>query len=53
MQHWLEQFAYHITIDPLPFVSAGLITAIFALLVVGGQTWKAANQNPVDSLRSE
>ncbi|MBL4561721.1 MAG: ABC transporter permease [Labilibaculum sp.] len=53
MQNWLEQFAYHITIGPLPFVFAGLITAIFALLVVGGQTWKAANQNPVDSLRSE
>ncbi|MFA9371808.1 MAG: ABC transporter permease [Labilibaculum antarcticum] len=53
MQHWLEQFAYHITIGPLPFVFAGLITAIFALLVVGGQTWKAANQNPVESLRSE
>ena len=53
MQHWLEQFAYHISIGPLPFVFAGLITAIFALLVVGGQTWKAANQNPVDSLRSE
>ncbi|MDM8159837.1 ABC transporter permease [Labilibaculum sp. K2S] len=53
MQHWLEQFAYHITIGPLPFVFAGLLTAIFALLVVGGQTWKAANQNPVDSLRSE
>ncbi|WP_321322264.1 ABC transporter permease [Labilibaculum sp.] len=53
MQHWLEQFAYHIAIGPLPFVFAGLLTAIFALLVVGGQTWKAANQNPVDSLRSE
>ncbi len=53
MQHWLEQFAYHISIGPLPFVFAGLITAVFALLVVGGQTWKAANQNPVDSLRSE
>lgn len=53
MQNWLEQFAYRISIGPLPFVFAGLITSVFALLVVGGQTWKAANQNPVDSLRSE
>ena len=53
MQHWLEQFAYHIAIGPLPFVFAGLLTTFFALLVVGGQTWKAAGQNPVDSLRSE
>ncbi|WP_461631662.1 ABC transporter permease [Labilibaculum euxinus] len=53
MQNWLEQFAYHITIGPLPFVFAGLLTTFFALLVVGGQTRKAANQNPVDSLRSE
>jgi len=53
MQHWLEQFAYHIAICPLPFVFAGLLTTFFALLVVGGLTWKAAGQTPVDSLRSE
>ena len=53
MNHWLQQFAYHIKITPLPFVIAGLATLFFAFLVVGGQTWKAANQNPVDSLRSE
>ncbi|MBI9058874.1 MAG: ABC transporter permease [Labilibaculum sp.] len=53
MNNWLEQFAYHIKITPLPFVIAGFATAFFAFLVVGGQTWKAANQNPVDSLRSE
>lgn len=53
MQNWLDQFAYHINIGSLPFVFAGMLSAIFALLVVGGQTWKAANQNPVDSLRSE
>lgn len=53
MQKWLEQFAYRIEITPLPFIFAGLITTTFALIVVGGQTWKAANQNPVESLRSE
>ena len=53
MQNWLEQFAYQIKITPLPFIFAGLVTVIFAFLVVGGQTWKAANQNPIESLRTE
>ncbi|WP_421919976.1 ABC transporter permease [Marinifilum sp.] len=53
MKNWLEQFAYHINIDPILFLIAGMITALFALLTVGRQTWKAANQNPVESLRYE
>jgi putative ABC transport system permease protein len=53
MNSWLEQFAYHTQIGIFPFLFSGLLTALFALLVVGVQTWKAANQNPVDSLRSE
>ena len=53
MNQWLEQYAYRTQIGVLPFLFSGLITAVFALLVVGIQTWKAANQNPVDSLRSE
>lgn len=53
MNHWLEQFAYKTQIGVLPFIISGLITALFALLVVATQTWKAATQNPVESLRSE
>lgn len=53
MNHWLEQFAYKTQIGVLPFLISGLITALFALIVVATQTWKAATQNPVESLRSE
>ncbi|MGZ2369785.1 FtsX-like permease family protein [Ancylomarina sp. YFZ004] len=53
MNQWLEQYAYRTQIGVLPFLFSGLLTALFALLVVGIQTWKAANQNPVDSLRNE
>jgi len=53
MNHWLEQFTYHIEIGILPFVIAGTITFVFALLTVVFQTWRAAIQNPVESLRYE
>ena len=53
MNNWLEQFAYRIDIGALPFVIAGLITGIFSFITVGKQTWKAANQNPIESLRYE
>jgi putative ABC transport system permease protein len=53
MKNWLEQFAYRVDIGPLPFLAAGFVTAFFALATVGRQTWKAANQNPVKSLRYE
>eukprot|EP01029_Cantina_marsupialis_P011621 TRINITY_DN258_c0_g1_i1.p3 TRINITY_DN258_c0_g1~~TRINITY_DN258_c0_g1_i1.p3 ORF type:complete len:786 (-),score=16.07 TRINITY_DN258_c0_g1_i1:2816-5173(-) len=53
MSKWLEGFAYKIEIGTLPFIIAGLVTALFALATVGRQTWKAANQNPVESLRYE
>ena len=53
MNNWLEQFAYRIDIGVLPFVIAGLITGTFSFLTVGRQTWKAANQNPIESLRYE
>ncbi|WP_421919977.1 ABC transporter permease [Marinifilum sp.] len=53
MQYWLEGFAYRIEIGILPFIIAGIVTGAFALLTVGRQTWKAANQNPIESLRYE
>jgi putative ABC transport system permease protein len=53
MNSWLKSFAYKVEIGVLPFMIAGLITALFALATVGRQTWKAANQNPVESLRYE
>ncbi len=53
MSEWLNQFAARIGIQWWLFVIPGLLVMLIALLAVGGQTLKAARQNPVDSLRDE
>lgn len=50
---WLGNFAYHIEIQPVVFVGAGLFTLILTALIVGIIAYKAALVNPVNSLRSE
>lgn len=53
MKNWLAQFAYRIEIGVSSFLIAGTATFLFALLTIFYQTWKTANQNPVESLRYE
>ena len=53
MHHWLQDFAYRITINPFIFVVAGLIALAITLATVSFLTRKAATTNPVKSLRSE
>ncbi|MDT0606358.1 ABC transporter permease [Croceitalea rosinachiae] len=48
---WLEGFAYHISLTPWMFLWAGSGVVFITLLTVSWQSYKAANQNPVDSLR--
>lgn len=50
---WLEKYPYRIQISWGIFVSAGLLVVIIALITVSFQAIKAANANPVKSLRSE
>jgi putative ABC transport system permease protein len=50
---WLSGFAFRISINPLIFVSAGLSALLIAWLTVSYQSLKAANANPVNSLRYE
>ncbi len=50
---WLGNFAYHIEIQPLVFVGAGLLTLMLTALIVGYISYRAALVNPVESLRSE
>jgi len=50
---WLENFAYKTTISAWIFISGGLIMFLTALVILGMRTFKAANANPVTSLRSE
>jgi putative ABC transport system permease protein len=50
---WLENFAYHISIQWWVFALALLITLAIALSTVGIQALKAAMAKPVDNLRVE
>jgi putative ABC transport system permease protein len=53
MDHWLQDFAYRITIGWDVFVLAALLAIGIAVLTVSWQAVKAALANPVKSLRSE
>ncbi len=53
MGRWLENFAYRIEFSHLTFLGAGLLAFIIALATVTTQAIKAANSNPVDSLKYE
>lgn len=50
---WLESFAYKTPMYWWVFAIALLIVAVITLATVTFQNWKAANANPVDSIKSE
>jgi putative ABC transport system permease protein len=53
MNEWLKDFAYRVSIGPVVFLEAGVITVSVALLTIAWQSVKAARVNPVQSLRNE
>ncbi|MDQ1085797.1 ABC transporter permease [Siphonobacter sp. SORGH_AS_1065] len=53
MDRWLEQFAYHVSVQWWVFAEAGLLTLLIALGTVSYQSIRAALTNPVRSLKSE
>ena len=53
MSKWLEDFAYRIDIPWWLFIVAGVIAAFVAFATISFQALKAANANPVKSLRTE
>ena len=53
MSRWLQNFAYRVRLDALPFFLAGILALAIALLTVSFQTFRAATTNPADTLRYE
>jgi len=53
MNHWLEDFAYRISIGWMVFAAAGVLAILIALATVSFQAVKAALANPVKSLKTE
>ena len=51
--HWLEGFAVRTTISPLLFVVSFLLITLITMLTVTYQSWKNANENPVNSIKTE
>jgi ABC-type antimicrobial peptide transport system permease subunit len=53
MQKWLQEYAYRIDITAMPFIVSILLLALVTGVLIGMQTFKAANTNPIKSLRTE
>ncbi|MDM1294836.1 ABC transporter permease [Sphingobacterium sp. N143] len=53
MHHWMDNFAYHITLDWWIFMIAGASALSVSFMTISFQTIKAALTNPIDSLRDE
>jgi putative ABC transport system permease protein len=53
MRNWLDAYEFRIDIEPLLFLSSGLLAAFLALLTVGWQAFKAARDKPIHALRYE
>lgn len=53
MNDWLNGFAYHIDINWIIFGGSGVVALLIAMMTIAGQSIKAAQANPVQSLRNE
>ena len=53
MHHWLKNFAYQADLGVWSFVLGGLLVGVITFATIGYQALKAAQTNPVDTLRSE
>jgi putative ABC transport system permease protein len=53
MNNWLKDFAFRVSIEWWVFILAGILASFIAVLTVSVHAIKAANANPVNSLRSE
>jgi putative ABC transport system permease protein len=53
MQHWLDGFAYHVSLSPLVFVGASGLAFVIALVTVSGHAVLVARARPTEALRYE
>ncbi len=53
LNRWLENFTYKTPLDWWGFILAGIPVLLIIILTVSWQSWRAAQANPVDSLKNE
>ena len=52
-QNWLNNFEFRTVLDPLIFITAGVITFAIGVFTVATRSYLAATVNPVHSLKDE
>jgi putative ABC transport system permease protein len=50
---WLEQLAYHVSVDGITIFIGIIALLVFSGITIGSQTWRAAFINPVENLKGE
>jgi putative ABC transport system permease protein len=50
---WLEQLAYHVSVDAATILIGVIALLVFSIITIGSQTWRAVYVNPVDNLKGE
>jgi putative ABC transport system permease protein len=53
LRHWLEGYAYRISLNPGYFVAAGFMALFIAWLTVFAHAARVARANPIHALRYE
>jgi len=53
LTRWLNNFAYHISLNPLYFIIAGLASLLLTFTIIVWRTVYAVNSHPMEALRSE
>ena len=53
LNQWMQQFTYRTSISAVIFIIAAVVSLLLAWFTVGLKTVRAAQANPVESLRSE
>ncbi len=50
---WLEQLAYHVSVDAATIITGVFALIFFGIITIGSQTWRALYVNPVNNLKTE
>lgn len=53
IHEWIQSFAYKTALSWWVFLASGMGMVVVALAVIGTRTYRTANSNPVESLRTE
>jgi putative ABC transport system permease protein len=53
MRDWLNGFDARIALSPTPFLLAGFLALVIAMLTVGGHAFRVARSSPIHALRYE